>query len=111
VRRKPGVDGGGTTDTRAAVCTAIAERRFLLFTYYDRERVAYPCAHGFLSTGNEALRAHEATLRDGRLRVGAGKLFLLASMSNVRVAEQNFDDPPHGYRRDDRGMASVHCQL
>jgi hypothetical protein len=93
------------------ICLAIAERRLLLFDYNDRQRLAYPCAHGHLSTGNEALRAHEVTMVAGHRRVGAGKLFLLGSMSNVALSDEHFDRPPHGYHRDDRGMADIHCQL
>jgi hypothetical protein len=93
------------------ICTAIAERLLLLFDYNDRRRLAYPCAHGHLSTGNEALRAHEVTVVDGRRRVGAGKLFLLESMSDVALSDEHFDHPPPGYHRDDRGMVDIHCQL
>ncbi|HEV7678299.1 MAG TPA: hypothetical protein VGQ42_06995 [Candidatus Dormibacteraeota bacterium] len=73
--------------------------------------MVYPCAHGVLSTGNEALRAHEATLRDGTLLVGAGKLFLLIDMRDAHLTDDGFEQAPRGYRRDDRGMARIHCQL
>ena len=95
----------------AGVCAAIARRHFLRFVYNGSERVAYPCAHGWLTTGNEALRAHEVRLVLGRLRTLPGRLYLLRSMSEVAVTEQPFDDPPRGYRRGDRGMAEIHCQL
>jgi hypothetical protein len=93
------------------VCTAIAQRRLLLFSYSGRARLAYPCAHGFLSTGNEALRAHEVTVAGGVRRVGMGKLFRLDTMRDVRISDEPFTTPPRGYRRDDRGMAGIHCQL
>jgi hypothetical protein len=98
-------------DTAAGICSAIAARRFLRFTYSGRPRVVYPCAHGWLDTGNEALRAHEVRLTDEGIRVGMGKLFLLASMSDVQPTDLEFDAPPHGYRRGDRGMSRIHCQL
>lgn len=95
----------------AGICTAIAQRHFLRFVYNGRSRVAYPCAHGRLTTGNEALRAHEVQLASGRVRTLPGRLYLLRSMSEVAVTDQPFDEPPHGYRRGDRGMADIHCQL
>lgn len=98
-------------DTVATVCRAIEERRLLLFNYNGRSRLAYPCAHGWLSTGNEALRAHEVAFVGSQRRVGSGKLFLLASMHLVELADETFDRPPRGYQADDRGMASIHCQL
>ena len=73
--------------------------------------MVYPCAHGLLTTGNLALRAHEVRLVDGRLRVAPGRLFLLDRMSEVAVTDQDFVEPPRGYRRGDRNMVEVHCEL
>lgn len=87
------------------MCQAIAERRLLRFAYHGRTRLVVPCNHGVLDTGNEALRAHE--IAAPRL----GKLFLLRSMVGVEVCAEGFDAPPSGYRRDDSGMAWIHCQL
>src|SRR5258708_2358107 len=98
-------------DGRADVCTAIAGKRFLRFRYLDRWRVVYPCAHGWLPTDNEALRAHEVSLVRGQLRVAPGKLFRIDQMSGVAVTDRPFDRPPPGYRRGDRHMVSIHCQL
>ena len=97
--------------SRAGVCTAIAEGRFLQFRYNGMWRMVYPCAHGWLPTDNEALRAHEVSLSCGQLRVAPGKLFRLDQMSGVTVTDQRFEDPPPGYRRGDRGMLRIHCQL
>jgi hypothetical protein len=93
------------------ICRAIEDRRVLLFRYKDRLRTVYPCAHGWLDTGNEALRAHEVRLDDGEIRIGFGKLFLLAAMDDVQITDVEFDRPPPGYRRGDRGMRRLHCQL
>jgi hypothetical protein len=32
-------------------------------------------------------------------------------MHLVELADETFDRPPRGYQADDRGMASIHCQL
>jgi len=48
---------------------------------------------------------------EGRRRVGAGKLFLVVSMYDIALSDELFQHPPHGYHRDDRGMAAIHCQL
>ena len=96
---------------RAGVCDAIREQRFLQFQYNGRWRVVYPCAHGWLPTDNEALRAHEVSLVGGRVRVAPGKLFRIDQMSGVTVTDQQFVEPPPGYRRGDRGMMRIHCQL
>lgn len=93
------------------ICEAIEQRRVLRFRYRDTLRIVYPCAHGWLDTGNEALRAHEVRLDGDELRVGFGKLFLLSTMSSVEVTDVPFDHPPPGYRRGDRGMVRIHCQL
>jgi hypothetical protein len=93
------------------ICVAIAERVLLRFAYNGLPRLAYPCAHGLSTAGKPVLRAHEVTFGAGGRRVGMGKLFLLASMSDLALTDEHFDHPPHGYRRGDRGMASIHCQL
>jgi hypothetical protein len=64
-----------------------------------------PCAHGVLGTGNEALRAHELSA----LRLG--KLWRLDTMRDVELLAEGFAKPPPGYRRGDRGMSRIHCQL
>jgi hypothetical protein len=49
---------------------------------------------------------------DGRgRRVGPGKLFLLPAMASVELDDEHFIDPPHGYRRGDSAMQTIHCQL
>ena len=98
-------------DTAGDICTAIAQRRFLQFEDNGRWRVAYPCAHGWLYSGNEALRAHEVSLRDGRVTVRPGRLYLIKRITGTAVTDQPFEEPPAGYRRGDRGMETIHCQL
>jgi hypothetical protein len=93
------------------VCQAIAQRRLLEFDYNGTPRLAIPCAHGILTSGNQALRAHQVYLRGGSRSVGIGKLYLVEKMGNARVSEESFTDPPHGYQRDDSAMDAIHCQL
>lgn len=95
----------------AGLCAAIAARRFVQFRYNDRWRVAYPCAHGWLPTGNEGLRAHEVRLVNGRLRTLPGRMYLVSRLDSLTVTDQEFDTPPPGYRRGDRGMTRIHCEL
>jgi hypothetical protein len=106
--RRPAVThahGEGDTARRTAVCNAIEKRRLLRFHYHGSARLVVPCAHGLLSTGNEALRAHEVSA------MTLGKLFRVDAMESVEVCPDGFTTPPPGYRRDDRGMARIHCQL
>lgn len=98
-------------DKTAGICTAIRERRLLAFDYNGSRRLAFPCAHGVLTTGNEALRAHDIVIVNGTQRTSMGKLYLLAAMSDVQPTNDHFERPPYGYRRGDRGMATIHCQL
>ena len=93
------------TDRRTAICQAIADRRLLRFDYNGATRIVIPCAHGALRTGNEALRAHEISA----LRLG--KLWRVDAMLDVALLPESFTSPPPGYRRDDRGMSRIHCQL
>ena len=90
---------------RSPICEAIAGRRLLQFHYNGATRIVIPCAHGFLSTGNEALRAHEVSA----LRLG--KLWRLDAMDGVALLAEGFASPPPGYRRGDRAMSRIHCQL
>ena len=98
-------------DEAGDICTAIAQRRFLQLEYNERWRVVYPCAHGWLHSGNEALRAHEVSLHDGRIAVRPGRLYLVKRITGLAVTDQPFEQPPSGYRKGDRGMATIHCQL
>lgn len=91
----------------ARVCAAIQGRRCIRFSYHGTHRMAIPCAHGTLTTGHEALRAHEVV--GGQVR--PGKLFLLGDLEDVEVCAEGFAKPPPHYHRDDRAMRSIHCQL
>jgi len=40
-----------------------------------------------------------------------GKLWRVDAMRDVALLPEGFTAPPPGYRRGDRGMSRIHCQL
>ena len=93
------------------ICRAIAGRELIEFEYNGSMRLAIPCAHGTLTSGNEALRAHQVYIRGHSRSVGIGKLYLVSKILNPRPTGEVFASNPHGYQLNDTAMQDIHCQL
>ena len=94
------------------ICEAIRNRSVLSFTYKELPRVVEPHAHGTSTAGNEMMRAYqtagETTQEHGEL---GWRPFLIDRISNLTVLRETFSGTRPQYRRGDRGMSAVHCEL
>jgi len=83
----------------------------LRFTYKGLPRVVEPHAHGTSTAGNEMMRAYQI---DGETSQPSGELgwrpFLIDRVENLTTGE-TFSGTRPLYRRGDRGMRVVHCEL
>ncbi len=92
------------------ICNAIRNRKLVEFYYNGGNRIVEPHCHGVTTAGNEALRAYQV---DGYSESGnmGWKMFVLDNASNVNVLEETFNGPRSDYKKGDRGMSEIYCEL
>ena len=94
------------------ICSAIKGRKVLTFTYKGLPRVVEPHAHGTSTAGNELMRAYqtegETTQPDGEL---GWRPFRIDRIEGLQTLPETFEGTRPRYRRGDRGMNVVHCEL
>jgi hypothetical protein len=93
-----------------AICEAIRTHLRLKFLYGGKRRLVEPYCHGTSTTGAEVLRAVQVGSRSKRSRPGVGKLWLVAEMSDLTLAEPFSPSDPN-YKPNDRAMKIVHCRI
>ena len=93
------------------ICEAIGALRMLEFDYEGRHRVVHPYCHGLTRKGAETLRAVQVN-PDSRSGVrGYGKLWTVAKMQNLRLAEETFAANDPDYNPDDTALPEIHCSV
>jgi hypothetical protein len=93
-----------------AICEAIQTHLRLKFLYGGKRRLVEPYCHGTSTTGAEVLRAVQVGSRSKRSSPGVGKLWLVAEMSDLTLAEPFSPSDPN-YKPNDRAMKIVHCRI
>lgn len=94
------------------ICRAIRHRRLLLFDYDGQPRVVAPYCYGISNKENkELLRAIQVGGKSNSGKFGFGKLWTVARMTDLRVADETFvaDDP--NYNPDDSAMKRIICRV
>lgn len=93
------------------LCTAIAGRNLLSFTYHGHPRVVMPAAHGaHKTTGNAVLRGYQIRGTSSTRNVPLWDLFLVNEMEDVRILDETFAEDPPQYSHGDKHI-NVCCEL
>jgi hypothetical protein len=92
------------------ICNAIKNMNLIEFYYNGGTRTVEPYCHGVTTAGNEALRGYQV---DGFSESGklGWKMFDLGNASNLTVLDETFEGPRTGYRKGDKGMSKIYCEL
>ena len=93
------------------ICEAIHSLLVIEFDYEQRHRVVQPYLHGKTRPGKEALRAIQVSGQSRSGHFGAGKVWELAKIRNLRLTTMPFvPDDPH-YNPDDSAFVEIHCRV
>jgi hypothetical protein len=95
----------------AVICEAIRLRCLLEFDYQGHHRMVEPYCHGFSARGAEVLRAVQIAGSSRSAGFGFGKLWVVASMSNVYVTATGFVPNDPNYNPEDSAMTRIHCRI
>lgn len=88
------------------ICEAIRTKRVLAFTYDGTARQVEPHAHGADLDGDESLRDWQI------FGTGSGwRMFHTAKMTGLTTTDKTFSGPRPGYKKGDKDLAVIYCQL
>lgn len=88
------------------ICDAIKNKQQIEFTYNGKPRRGNPQCYGINRTGKEALRVH---LIEGGSR--PEQMFLLDNMELFKVLKVSFIKPGPNYKKGDKDMIHIFCEL
>ncbi len=95
---------------KAEICNAIRKKNLLEFYYEGGIRVVEPHCYGITTAQNEGLRAYQIEGYSSSGKMG-WKMFDLSKAEDISVSNNVFDSPRSGYRRGDKGMSRIYCEL
>ncbi|MDT7832034.1 hypothetical protein RQM59_06560 [Flavobacteriaceae bacterium S356] len=92
------------------ICEAIFQKKVIQF-YYDGElRIVEPHCYGITTAGNQGLRAYQI---DGYSSSGnyGWKMYDLGKAVNIEMLTNHFFNIRDGYKRSDKGMSRIYCEI
>ena len=93
------------------ICEAIKNRNILEFNYHGYSRVVEPYAYGLNKKLNEVLRCYQiGGLSHSRI-IPCWQLLKADEIEFLTVTDRLFSGNNPEYRRGDRGMSTIFCEL
>ena len=92
------------------ISDAIKNLNLLEFYYDGGNRIVEPHCYGITNAGNEALRAFQVGGFSSSGKFG-WRMFELSKSRNLRLLNENFSGPRHGYKKGDKNMRTIYCEL
>lgn len=91
------------------IINAIRQKRVVEFTYDGEIRIVEPHCYGLTTKGNEAIRAFQI---DGYSSTGTmgWKMYDLSKADDIQLHDDVFSIRG-GYKRGDKGMSKIFCEL
>lgn len=90
-------------------CRAINERQVVQFYYEGELRIVEPHCHGITTAGNQGLRAYQTDGYSSSGKMG-WKMYDLGKAAGIELLG-GFNGTRPGYKRNDRGMSTIYCEL
>jgi len=94
----------------SVLCEAIEGKLLIEFFYEGGIRIVEPHCYGISSAGNEALRGYQIGGFSSSGTLG-WRMFTLSKVRNMAVTVKTFPNPRPGYKKGDRGMKEIFCEL
>lgn len=95
----------------ATICEAIENMNLLSFTYDGQPRTVEPHAHGVTTAGNECLRCYQTAGGSNSGQMPAWKMMTTKNIIGLTVSVDQFSTPRPRYKKGDRGMSTIFCEL
>lgn len=92
-------------------CEAIRNRNILNFTYHDYHRIVEIYAYGLSKLGNEVIRCYQIGGGSDSGDIPFWRLFEVSEIKSLTVTLEKCPSGRSGYRRGDRSMSRIFCEL
>ena len=92
------------------ICDAIKNLYLIRFYYNGGFRDVEPHCYGITTAGNPGLRAFQVSGFSESGKLG-WKMFDLSKASSIIILDDTFLEPRAGYKRNDKGMTKIFCQI
>lgn len=91
------------------IIKAIKSKKLIEFDYDGESRTVEPHCYGLTNKGNEVIRAFQI---DGYSSSGVmgWKLYDISKADRINVLDLSFD-VREGYKKGDKGMSRIYCEL
>lgn len=93
------------------IIEAINNRKLLEFTYDGCHRIVEPHTYGVSTADNEVLSAYQIDGQCNKGKVPDWKLFKIDKIESLIVLDDCFENERSGYRRGDKRMKLIICEL
>ena len=93
------------------ICDAIHNRCVLKFTYDGLPRIVEPHAYGLSRTLKEVIRCYQTGGTSHSGKVPCWRLMEVAQIRSLIVTEEHFVGELDGYKKGDKGMSTIFCEL
>ena len=95
----------------ATICQAIQEMKLLTFIYDGHHRTVEPHAHGISTAGNLCLRCYQVAGGSASGNMPDWKMMLTDKITGLTLSQDLFSSPRSEYKKGDRGMSTIFCEL
>jgi hypothetical protein len=95
---------------KSQICNAIRGKNLIQFHYNGFDRLVEPHCYGVTTAGNEGLRAFQVGGYSNSGEMG-WKMFDLGLAFDIVMLDQTFLAPRPGYKKGDKGMSTIYCEL
>lgn len=89
---------------------SISNKFLIQYEYDGGIRIVEPHCFGITSAGHDGLRAYQVDGYSSTGRMG-WKMFVCTKITALIILEKNFDSPRPDYKKGDKGMKSIYCEL
>ncbi len=95
---------------RNQIIQAITDKSLIQYEYEGGIRIVEPHCFGITTAGYDAVRAFQI---DGYSSTGkmGWKIFICAKISSLTILDKSFEFPRTDYKRGDKGMKTIYCEL
>jgi hypothetical protein len=94
------------------ICQAIKDQKLVTFWYKGHQRTVVPGAYGaHKTTGNNLLRGYQVKGGRNKDELPGWGFYKISDLSDFAISDQNFIQIPPGYRKGDRDLSPIYCEL
>lgn len=92
------------------IINAINDKNLIEFYYEGGNRVVEPHTYGITTADNEGLRAYQISGYSSSGKMG-WKMFDLSKAKRIVILSKSFNKTRQGYKKGDKGMKKIFCEL